>query len=112
VGRRRRRTRRERSEEPRERVAPEVRHAAKAEQKRLAAFEESRRRLDRRRNVIGALGFIPLAAVFLGVPFGPLDAFGISPRDGWLLVWAILFGSFIGLTIRLVLERRRFQRAA
>ena len=37
---------------------------------------------------------------------------GISPRDGWLLVWAALFGSFLGLTIRLVLERRRFERAA
>jgi len=37
---------------------------------------------------------------------------GRGPRDGWLLVWAALFGSFLGLTIRLVLERRKFERGA
>ncbi len=116
MGRRGRRARRDRARREGAEPAPsgprEERHAAKAERKRLAEFEATRRRLDRRRNIVGALGFIPLLAVLLGAPFGPLDALGVSPRDGWLLLWAVLFGSFLGLTIRLVLERRRFQRGA
>ena len=83
--------------------------AEKTEEKRKARFAESQRKLDRRRNIIGALVLIPLAAALLDVPFGPLDVFGIPPREGWLLVWAMLFGSFLGLTIRIVLERRRFR---
>jgi hypothetical protein len=54
----------------------------------------------------------PLAAS-LGcgnVPF--LDVLCAIPTNFWLLIWAGLFGSFLGLTIRLVLERRRFQREA
>jgi len=81
----------------------------KAEEKRKAQFADAQRKLDRRRNIIGALVLIPLAAVLLNVPFGPLDVFGIPPREGWLLVWAMLFGSFLGLTIRIVLERRKFR---
>ncbi len=84
----------------------------KAEERRRAKYAEDRKRLERRRTVIGLLALIPLAAWALQLPFGPLDFVGISPRDGWLLVWAALFGSFLGLTIRLVLERRRFERAA
>jgi len=79
------------------------------EQKRRTEFEASQRRLLRRRNVLGALILVPLAAVFFNAPFGPLDMFGIPPLDGWLLVLAILFGSFLGLTIRMVLERRQFR---
>ena len=81
----------------------------KTEEKRKAQFVESQRKLERRRNIIGALVLIPLAAVFLNVPFGPLDVIGIAPREGWLLVWAMLFGSFLGLTIRIVLERRKLR---
>jgi len=90
----------------------EPKRAAKAEERRRAKYAEDRKRLERRRTVIGLLALIPLAAWALQLPFGPLDFVGISPRDGWLLIWAALFGSFLGLTIRLVLERRRFERAA
>ena len=90
----------------------EPKRVAKAEERRRAKYAEDRKRLERRRTVIGLLALIPLAAWALQAPFGPLDFVGISPRDGWLLVWAALFGSFLGLTIRLVLERRRFERAA
>jgi len=90
----------------------EPKRAAKAEERRRAKYTEDRKRRERRRTVIGLLALIPLAAWALQLPFGPLDFVGISPRDGWLLVWAALFGSFLGLTIRLVLERRRFERAA
>jgi hypothetical protein len=120
VGRRRRHARRaERETERRagrearpEPVAVEEKRSAKVEQRRREKYEQDRRRLVRRRTVIGAIGFVPLLASLFNVPFGPLDFLGMSPRDGWLLVWAALFGSFLGLTIRLVLERRRFERGA
>ena len=74
----------------------------------------AQQRLGRRRNFVGLLGFVPLAASFaasLGCSTGtPLDLFCAIPRDIWLLIWAALFGSFLGLTIRLILERRKFIR--
>lgn len=81
------------------------------EQRRRAAFEASQRRLTRRRTILGALGFIPLAATLVPCGFaGPLDLLCAVPREWWLLIWAAAFGSFLGLTIRLILERRRFAR--
>ncbi|HKY49654.1 MAG TPA: hypothetical protein VJP45_00205, partial [Candidatus Limnocylindria bacterium] len=77
----------------------------KAEERRRAKYAHDRKRLERRRTIAGALAVIPLAAWALQLPFGPLDFLGVPARDGWLLVWAALFGSFLGLTIRLVLER-------
>lgn len=78
--------------------------------KRRAEFIASHRRLVRRRNVIGLLAFVPLTLA-LGCGAGaPLDLLCALPRDVLLLVWAGLFGSFLGLTIRLILERRRFER--
>jgi hypothetical protein len=84
----------------------------KSEQRRRTQYEQERRRLVRQRTVIGFLGLLPFVAAVANLPFGPLDFLGMSPRDGWLLVWAALVGSFLGLTIRLVLERRRFERGA
>ena len=114
MGRRRRRERRADREThaPANAATAEPKRAVKAEERRRAKYAEDRKRLERRRTVIGLLALIPLAAWALQLPFGPLDFVGISPRDGWLLIWAALFGSFLGLTIRLVLERRRFERAA
>jgi hypothetical protein len=82
----------------------------KEEERRRTKYAEDRKRLERRRTIAGMLAVIPLAAWALQLPFGPLDFLGVPPRDGWLLVWAALFGSFLGLTIRLVLERRKFER--
>lgn len=86
--------------------------AVKAEERRREKYAEDRKRLERRRTIAGFLAIIPLAAWAAQLPFGPLDFLGISARDGWLLIWAALFGSFLGLTIRLVLERRKFERGA
>lgn len=79
-------------------------------EKRRLDYEARRRRLGRQRNIIGFLGFVPL--VFsVGCGTGtPFDVLCFLPRDIWMFVWAGLLGSFIGLTIRLILERRRFQR--
>ncbi len=114
MGRRRRRERRadRDAHAPAGAATAEPKRAAKAEERRRAKYAEDRKKLERRRTVIGLLALIPLTAWALQLPFGPLDFVGISPRDGWLLIWAALFGSFLGLTIRLVLERRRFERAA
>lgn len=79
--------------------------------RRRAEFLASQQRLGRWRTVVGWLGFVPLAAA-IGCGTGtPLDVVLCGPpRELWLLVWAALFGTFIGLTIRLVIERRRFER--
>ena len=114
MGRKRRRERRpdRDTRAPARPEQAEPRRLVKAEERRKAKYSEDRKRLERRRNVIGLLGVIPLGAWAVQLPFGPLDFIGIPARDGWLLVWAALFGSFLGLTIRLVLERRRFERGA
>lgn len=79
--------------------------------KTRAAFEASQRRISKRRTVIGALGFIPLAATLVPCgAAGPLDLLCQIPRAAWLVAWAAVFGSFLGLTIRLILERRRYAR--
>ena len=79
-------------------------------EKRQREYAEGQRKLGRRRTWVGLLGFIPLA-VSLGcgsaIDLGP---FCTIPSNWWLLIWAGLFGSFLGLTIRLVLERRRFEK--
>ena len=113
MGRKRKRERRaDRGANASAGAAAEPKRVVKAEERRRAKYADDRKRLERRRTVIGLLALIPLAAWALQLPFGPLDFIGIPPRDGWLLIWAALFGSFLGLTIRLVLERRRFERAA
>ena len=79
-------------------------------EKRRLAFHAGQRRLARRRTIIGILGFVPLGAS-LGCGIGPpFDLLCAIPRELWLLIWAALFGSFLGLTIRLIRERRRFER--
>jgi hypothetical protein len=115
VGKRRRRARRADRDAQRAepaQTAETPKRVDKVEERRRAKYAEDRKRLERRRTIAGLLALIPLAAWALQLPFGPLDFFGVPPRDGWLLVWAALFGSFLGLTIRLVLERRRFERGA
>ena len=95
------------------RVSKKKRTDRDVERKR-ADFLAAQKRLGQRRNLVGLLGLVPLAASLaasLGCSTGtPLDLFCAVQRDIWLLIWAALFGSFLGLTIRLILERRRFIR--
>lgn len=77
---------------------------------REAAFAARMRRLGRLRTIVGMLGFIPLTATLAcGVTTGALP-FCAIPRDWYLLMWAGVFGTFVGLTIRQIRERRRYQR--
>jgi len=114
VGRKRRRERRDRDAQALSRApgAETPKRVDKADERRRSKYAEDRKRLERRRTIVGLLALLPLAAWAAQLPFGPLDFMGVPPRDGWLLIWAALFGSFLGLTIRLILERRRFERAA
>lgn len=85
--------------------------ADREEQKLRAAFEASQRATAKRRTIIGALGFIPLAATLVPCgQAGPLDVLCAVDRQWWVLMWAAIFGSFLGLTIRMILERRRYTR--
>ena len=106
--RRRRRERRDVAEE--QRPARTEKRTNRSEEKRRAAFEAQRRSLSRRRTFLGALAFIPLIGT-LGCGVG-VDFLCVVPREWWLAIWAALFGSFLGITIRLVIERRRFERGA
>jgi len=86
---------------------PQVREK-RSEEKRRDAFESDQRSLRRRRTFIGALAFIPLGGA-LGCATG-VQLLCQVPQEWWLAIWAALFGSFLGITIRLFLERRTFRR--
>lgn len=80
-------------------------------EKRRREFAAREQQLGRRRMVVGVLAFVPFFASFGCGTGTPLDVLCALSREAWLLIWAALFGSFLGLTIRLILERRKFQRA-
>ncbi len=77
--------------------------------RRRAEYDRLAARLRRRRTIVGALGIVPLA-MSLGCTSVDLAFLCVVPRDILLLAWLAFFGTYIGLTIRLVLERRRFER--
>jgi len=106
VARRRRRRERRDAAEPRP-AKPEGREK-RSDEKRRETFEADQKSLRRRRTFIGALAFIPLGGA-LGCGVGVQFLCQI-PQEWWLAIWAALFGSFLGITIRLYLERRRFRR--
>lgn len=100
--------RRRRGREPaRERP---VRARVPGADRRRTEWERTERRLRRQRTVVGVLGVAPLLGS-LGCTTGVVALFCAVPREWYLAVWAAIFGTFLGLTIRLILERRRFERA-
>jgi cation transport ATPase len=104
----RRRRRRDRRDAVEHRPAQPERQQKRSEEKRREAFAADQKSLRRRRTFIGALGFIPLGGA-LGCGAG-LQFLCQIPQEWWLAGWAALFGSFLGITIRLFLERRKFLR--
>jgi hypothetical protein len=106
----RRRRRRERRDAVEHRPATPEREKRSEERRRLMLFEADQRSLRRRRTFIGALGFVPLLGA-LGCGSGVAFLCQV-PQEWWLAIWAALFGSFLGITIRLFLARRRFLRGA
>jgi hypothetical protein len=104
----RRRRRRERRDATDHRPATPEKREKRSEDKLRQKFEADQRSLRRRRTFIGALGFIPLGGA-LGCGVG-VQLLCQVQQEWWLAIWAALFGSFLGITIRLMLERRRFNR--
>ena len=80
----------------------------KAEVRRREHYLATTRRLRRLRVGILAVGFVPLAGVVGCGTFGIALACAV-PQDWYFALWAAVVGSILGLTIRLVLERRRFE---
>jgi hypothetical protein len=91
-------------------ATPEKREKRSEDRRRQMLFEADQRSLRRRRTFVGALGFIPLVGA-LGCGAGLQLACQV-PQEWWLAIWAALFGSFLGITIRMFLARRRFLRGA
>jgi hypothetical protein len=105
--RRRRRDRRGRHSDHPEPSPPPKPALKRADVRRRAEFEARMKRIRRTRTVIGFVGFLPLfASLFCA---GPLCAI---PREIYLGLWAAIFGTFLGLTIRMWRERREFARQA
>ena len=63
-------------------------------------------RLKRFRTIVGFLGLVPLAGSL--ACDGGLLLFCV-PWSWYMALWAAVFGAFVGLSIRLVRERRRFE---
>lgn len=59
-------------------------------------------RIRRVRSIVGLVGFAPLLASIVGFA-------GIPPAI-YLGLWAAVFGTFLGLSVRMWRERRAFQR--
>ncbi|MEA2661335.1 MAG: hypothetical protein QOH08_907 [Chloroflexota bacterium] len=75
-------------------------------EREIAEYRARETRLKRYRTMVGFLGLIPFAgslACDLGV------AVFCVPWSWYMAVWAAVFGAFVGLSIRLVRERRRFE---
>ena len=91
--------------------APRPGKADKAEVQRRERYEATALRLRRLRVGILAAGFVPIAGI-LGCGSLGISVACAVPKDWYFGLWAAVVGSIIGLTIRLVLERRRFEHGA
>ena len=89
------------------RAAPgPAKRAQPRQQRELAEWSSRQIRLKRYRTVAGFLGLVPLAGSFACDAGLPLFC---VPWSWYMAVWAAVFGAFIGLSIRLVRERRQFE---
>ena len=74
--------------------------------KALADHKARELRLKRLRTVVGFLGLVPLVGSL--ACDGGLLLFCV-PWSWYMGLWAAVFGAFIGLSIRLIRERRQFE---
>jgi hypothetical protein len=105
----RRRRRERRARQPDHPEPPNQPVVKKAQQKRRSEFEERMKRIARTRTLVGLFGFVPLSASLAcaTIDLGPVCT---VPREAYLAIWAAVFGTFLGLTIRMWRERRAFER--
>ena len=88
-------------------AAAAPRSKPKKRERQVAEHDARILRIKRGRSIALFLGVAPLAgltACDIGL------AFACLPREIYLGIWAAIVGAVIGLSIRLVLERRRFQQ--
>ena len=83
-----------------------ARRALPREQREVAAYRTRETRLKRFRTIVGFLGLVPLIGS-LACDGGLLVV--CVPWSWYMGVWAAVFGAFVGLSIRLVRERRQFE---
>ncbi|HEY8657150.1 MAG TPA: hypothetical protein VIN34_10505 [Candidatus Limnocylindria bacterium] len=88
--------------------APRQTKAERTEALRREGYLATAARLRRLRLGVLAVGFVPLAGIVGCGTLGIAVACAV-PRDWYFALWAAVIGSIVGLTIRLVLERRRFE---
>ena len=74
--------------------------------RKLAEWSQREIRLKRYRTVAGFLGLVPLAGSFACDAGAALFC---VPWSWYMGLWAAVFGAFIGLSIRLIRERRQFE---
>lgn len=79
--------------------------------RREAELQARLRRIARLRTLVGLAGFVPLAAALVCAPSAGALPFCAIPREWFLASWAAIFGTFVGLTIRMFRERREHARA-
>jgi hypothetical protein len=105
--------RRRRDRRPRQPDHPEPPRATvkKADQRKKTEFEARMARIARTRTLVGLVGFVPLtmSLACATIDLGPVCG---VPREIYLGLWAAIFGTFLGLTIRMWRERRAFERNA
>jgi len=104
----RRRRRRDRRDAAEHRPAKPETREKRSDEKRRETFEADQASLRRRRRFVGALAFLPLLAMFgCGIGLVPLCQI---PGEWLWAAFAAIFGSYLGINLRLFLERRRFLR--
>jgi len=86
--------------------SPRGRRALPREQREVAAYRTRETRLKRFRTIVGFLGLVPLIGSI--ACDGGLPVLCV-PWSWYMGAWAAVFGAFVGLSIRLVRERRRFE---
>ena len=72
----------------------------------LVEYHAREQRLKRMRTTVGFLGLIPFVGQ-IACDAGVL--LFCVPWSWYMAIWAGVFGAFVGLSIRLVRERRRFE---
>lgn len=82
------------------------RRALPKRDREVAEHKARETRLKRYRTLVGFLGLVPLVGSL--ACDGGLLLFCI-PWSWYVAVWAAVFGAFVGLSIRLVRERRQFE---
>ena len=75
-------------------------------EREVVEYHAREQRLKRMRTIVGFLGLIPFGGS-LACDAGVV--LFCVPWSWYMAIWAAVFGAFVGLSIRLVRERRRFE---